>query len=493
MKRSLSGIVAMGLMFILGSCEKESSSTYLPERPHVGIDENNPPYAYDYQQFSTEAKLRDSVYFYTYYFYLWQDKLPGSFATFNYRTADALLEQLKTYALGPDGKPYDRYSFLDRSGTISQEIQQGRMGSLGFEVRYQTEQDLYIKKVDLGSPAYQAGLRRGWQLTSINGRTDLSLAAMEQDDFLFLFNAIYGQSVNISAKDPLGQTHQFALQSNVYNLQPILARTVIDQGGQKVGYFAFDSFISLQQIRSQLDMAFADFAAAGVRDLIVDLRYNGGGDVKTANYLSNLMAPSSANNSLMNRYIINGLLKFEGWDLFLFGPEFYSKQNALEPENLYFLVTNGTASASELLINNLIPHTNVHIIGDSRTYGKPVGYFGWDIMGAELYAVSFQTLNSLGQGHYFDGMPYDKWAKDDLTKDFGDPTEAMTAEALFHSQYGTYSPETLSLSMSTRGKSSPLSAASRIDINKDLDNKKFKGMFDFRKITLPAAETKIVN
>lgn len=486
MKRLLSGVFALGLTLILGSCEKESSTTYLPERPLVGVDDNNPPYSYDYQRFSTEAKLRDSVYFYTYYFYLWQDKLPGSFATFNYRTADQLLEQLKTYALGPNGQPYDRYSFLDRSGAINQEIQQGLMGSLGFEVRYQTEQDLYIKKVDIGSPAYQAGLRRGWQLTALNGRTDLSLAAMEQDDFMFLFNAIYGQSVQISAKDPSGQTHQLSLQSNIYNLQPILNRKVIDQGGRKVGYFAFDSFVSLQQIRTQLDMAFAEFASAGVRDLIVDLRYNGGGDVSTANYLSNLMAPSSAHNQLMNRYVINGLLKFEGWDLFLFGPSFYNKQNALEPENLYFLVTNSTASASELLINNLTPYANVHIIGDSPTYGKPVGYFGWDIMGTELYAVSFQTLNSLGQGDYFDGMPYDKWAKDDLTKDFGDPAEAMTAEALFHSQYGTYSPETLSLSMSNRSRSSQ--SFSRTDINKALDSKKFKGMFDFRKVTLP--ETK---
>lgn len=466
----------------MSACEKENSTNYLQDRPQVGIDEDNPPYNYDYHMFSTEAKLRDSVYFYTYYFYLWQDKLPGSFATFNYRTAEQLLNELKTYAKGPDGQPYDRYSFLDRSGIINQEIQEGRMGSLGFEVRYQTESDLYIKKVDIGSPAYLAGLRRGWQLTAINGRQDLSLAAMEQDDFLFLFNALYSNSINVSAKDPQGQEYSFTIQSGLYNLQPIITQKVFDLGSKKVGYFAFDSFVSLQQIRSQLDQVFANFASAGAKDIIIDLRYNGGGDVSTANYISNLVAPLSAHNKLMNRYIINGLLKFEGWDMFLFGPEFYNKQNALDPEHIYFLVTNGTASASELLINNLTPYVDVTIIGDEVTYGKPVGYFGWDILGVDLYAVSFQTLNALGEGHYFNGMPYDKWAKDDLTKDFGDPDEVMTAEALYHIQHGSFLPEALTLNMSVAKRG--IGAAFNQDLNKELESKKFKGMFDFRKVSL---------
>ncbi len=116
-----------------------------------------------------EDLLKDSVYIYTYLFYLWQDDLPDWFSdvrsnTTRYNSADAVLEAMKSYPRDLNGNAYDRFSFLDRTGTVDAEIQRGLAGSFGFDVRYRNDTDLYVKKVDLGSPAYNQGIRRGWQI-----------------------------------------------------------------------------------------------------------------------------------------------------------------------------------------------------------------------------------------------------------------------------------------------------------------------------------------
>jgi len=480
MNRIWIGILALFAGLAMISCEKESSHLVMPQRPQVGAGPGGDP-DYEYYRYSSEGKLRDSVYFYTYYFYLWQDQLPWSFPTHNYWTAEGVLNALKSYAKDPVGQPIDRYSFLDREGTINQEIQQGYTGSFGFDIRYYTEEALYIKLVDEGSPAYNAGLRRGWQLTEVNGRRDLSLSSMEQDDFEFLFRALYdAPGIQLKAKNPAGQELSFNLQKAIYNIRPILAHQIFDAGGEKVGYFAFNMFVTNALIRSQVDNIMSQFSAAGVKKLIVDLRYNGGGDVATANYITNLLAPASANNQLMNDYVINNTLWNEGWGFFIFYPEYFNKTNSLDPDRVYFLVTNGTASASELLINNLTPYMDVKLIGDGNTYGKPVGYFGWDIMGVDLYAVSFQTLNANNFGDFYNGMPVDQYARDGLNKDFGDPQEEMTAHALYHVQHGTFPAVSgAGLDMSTSAR---IRTRDNPDMNKRLDHRSPKAMFDFRKV-----------
>lgn len=479
MNRILTGLLALFAGLVMISCEKESSNLAMPDRPQVGAGPDGDP-NYEYFRYSSEGRLRDSVYYYTYYFYLWQDQLPGSFPTHNYRTADELLNALKGYAKNPKGQPIDRYSFLDREGTINQEIQQGYTGSFGFDIRYYTEEALYVKLVDEGSPAYQAGLRRGWQLTEVNGRRDLSLAAMELDDFEYLFRALFdAPTIQLKAKNPAGQEQSFTLQKAIYNIRPVLAHRIFDVGGQKVGYFAFNMFVTNQLIRAQLDDIMNQFSAAGVKKLIIDLRYNGGGDVATANYISNMVAPASANNKLMNQYVINNILWSEGWGHFIFYPSYFNKTNTLDPDRIYFLVTNGTASASELLINNLTPYMDIKLVGDGNTYGKPVGYFGWDIMGVDLYAVSFQTLNANDFGDFFEGMPVDQFARDGLTRDFGDPLEEMTAQALYHVQHGSFQAAGNGLDMSATARRI---AKDRSDLNQKLDHRSPKEMFDFRKV-----------
>lgn len=440
-----------------------------------------------------EDLLKDSVYHYTYGFYLWQADLPNWFAdvrgnTKRYNSADAVLEALKGYARDDAGNAYDRFSFLDRWGTVNAEIQQGLAGSFGFDVRYNSDTDLYVKKVDAGSPAYQKGLRRGWKVLSINGNSDLSLTSMEQDNFTFLFGALDAGSISLLLRKPDGNDVSITLERGTYQLQPILNQKRYDVAGKKVGYFAFDIFVSTLDdrgnptyVKDQLDKLVAQFEADGIQELIVDLRYNGGGAVVTAEYLSNLLVPSAVGNGIMYTNKINA-----GLDDFLlannvridFSPVHFNKRNSLNLSRIYFLVTEGTASASELLINNLRPHIDVKLIGEHKTYGKPVGYFNWNILGVDLYAVSFQTFNAAGYGDYFSGMTVDKVVFDDLTRDFGDAQEDMVAEALHYASQGGFSPDGAGLqAMARMGIAKQMSAP----INQTLDRHGRKGMYNFGK------------
>ncbi|MFC3196758.1 S41 family peptidase [Parapedobacter deserti] len=435
-----------------------------------------------------EDLLKDSVYIYTYKFYLWQQDLPNWFSdvrgnTERYNSADAVLETLKGYARSENGDRLDRFSFLDRWGTVNAEIQLGLAGSFGIDVRYQNETDLYIKDVEIGSPAYAAGVRRGWQVLSINGNSNLSQTSLERDNFAYIFDALDRPTISLRLRKPNGEEVSVNLNRESYQVQPITAHRVFSLGSKNVGYFAFSTFISMfsergspTYVKTQLDQLMAQFEEAGVKEMIVDLRYNGGGAVITAEYLSNLLVPAAANNKLMFTSKINETLsESEEWAT-LFAPVYFNKVNSLNLNRIYFLVTEGTASASELLINNLRPHMDVKLIGEYRTYGKPVGFFAWDILGVDLYAVSFQTFNSTGYGDYFSGMEVDKIVFDDLKRDFGDAEEGMIAEALYHARTGRFSPDDSALQMRIQGK---IAGRTSNGLNRELDQRSSKGMYVF--------------
>src|SRR5690606_41618582 len=102
--------------------------------------------------------------------------------------------------------------FLDGWGTVDAEIQQGYAGSFGFDVRYNNDTDLYVKKVDAGSPAYRLGIRRGWQIVELNGTGDLSLSSMEQDNFAFLFGALDANEIDLVLRKPDGEEVSVSMQ-----------------------------------------------------------------------------------------------------------------------------------------------------------------------------------------------------------------------------------------------------------------------------------------
>jgi len=157
----------------------------------------------------------------------------------------------------------------------------------------------------------------------------------------------------------------------------------------------------------------------------------------------------------------------------------FNKQGAVNVTRVFFIITGSTASASELTINNLRPEMDVQFIG-STSYGKPVGFFDIDINKYQMYIPEFYTQNSAGQGGYYSGFTPGTSTYpgvqdyDDVTKDFGDPTEGLLAHALNYVKNGTYtikSPVIQSLARQT-----DFSVDKQRDVALKLEQKKFNGM-----------------
>jgi hypothetical protein len=208
----------------------------------------------------------------------------------------------------------------------------------------------------------------------------------------------------------------------------------------------------------------------------MDLRYNGGGSVQTAEYLTDLLAPVTANGKVMYTYHMNKNLAADKNFKAAFAPVNISKKGTLNLNNIYFITTGGTASASELLINNLKPYLPVWIVGEQYTYGKPVGFFPIPIFDTELYAVSFETLNSREEGRYYSGIAANRMERDDLLEPFGSTTEDCLAQALYHAEHGAFSSRTMA-GVSSIERSA--SARASVLLNTVLDRKGNKDMFKF--------------
>jgi C-terminal processing protease CtpA/Prc len=287
-----------------------------------------------------------------------------------------------------------------------------------------------------------------------------------------------------------------------YTVNPVLTYKVFNEGsGHVVGYVVFNSFTSLDNAQPKLDEAFNYFITNGVNDLVVDLRYNGGGDAETAEYLDDLIVPAAKTNTLMytqyfNSNLLNGksplFNKRFGTTTTDFQPENnqwgFSKKLSLAVNRVFFIVTSSTASSSELTINNLRPEMDVELVGDT-TYGKPVGEYPISL-GSDgryiLYSPQVYVENSANQGDYYAGMAPGSslykghLAGDDITKDFGDSTEKLLSLALNYVKTGTYAINKPQVQSLLAGKQM-FSIAQQKAISRKMDQHKFKVMVVHRK------------
>ncbi|TMI90946.1 MAG: hypothetical protein E6H06_17040, partial [Bacteroidetes bacterium] len=334
------------------------------------------------------------------------------------------------------------------------------------------------------STAGQAGVQRGWYISKING----TAIGYDQPSVDILNNVFFGTTTSASFefKKPDGTTATANLSKTSFTANSVLYKTVIDAGTKKVGYLVFNQFFG-QPSRDELAQAFSYLQGQGINDLVVDLRYNPGGSVDTEDTLSNFIAPSASNNQIMYQYIFNQTLQNNQHQLIRaklgYGNIFSSSANtvkfqkagSLNLPRVFFIVTGNTASASELLINNLRPYMDVKLIGDT-TYGKPVGFFPIPIYNYDIYPISFKTVNSAGSADYYTGFAPDKLVADGVNKNWGDITEPSLAAALEYistGSFGRFSAASLNLQM--------LAMKQTKSANRALNENKFSGMFIERK------------
>ncbi len=493
-------ILTFGLLIGFSSCKKDPKATPEPVTPPV----TTPP---------TRAELtRDSIFLYAKDTYYWNEPFPtyDAFKPRSYASNQAVLDAI--IKLPGTGKPVDKYSFLD-DGSVSSELG-GVSGDYGFSVFYNgasPTSDLRIKYVSPNSPAAGKGLKRGYRITKVNGRTELSTGA--DANIAFVSNAVFGSaaSVSLTVEKPGGATEDVVVSRGTYATTPIFYTSVLTAGSKKVGYIVFNSFTT--NSRDALTAKMAEFAAAGVTELVVDLRYNGGGSVATADVFTNLIAPASLNGTTMyttfwtktmqdgkasilsNQPLTdaNGKLQpFTGGVNGVYATyadidykpaanrETFAKIGSANITKVIFLVLSGTASASELLINNLKPHMDVKLVGRT-TYGKPVGFFAISIDKLDLYIPQFETKNSQNVGGYYTGMTPDFTVADDVTKDFGDRTEALLAAALNYSEKGTF---TLTKPNTTISSVKSMSVKEAEEMTDEFDRNRFRGMSYDKKLKL---------
>jgi len=228
---------------------------------------------------------KDSMYFIFKDEYLWTDVVPDS-ATFkpnSYSNVEDMFDALASFKKDANNKLMDKYSFLDK-GTVAGEINGGQAGDYGFGIKYNNDiNDLRVNYVYEASPAYQQGVRRGWQITAINGNTNLTYDGENGPTVNRILDAVYGSNnVNLTFKKPDGTTANVSLNVANYNINPVLYSTILNVGGRKVGYLVFNQFIAIDKAQPKIEPVFDNFISNNITDLVVDLRYNGGGAVETA-------------------------------------------------------------------------------------------------------------------------------------------------------------------------------------------------------------------
>lgn len=485
---------------------------------------------------ASRAELtKDSIFLYTKELYYWNSSLP-TYAAFNprsYSSNETELYALTQYSADPStGKPYEyvsgstepKYSFLDYTATngkvsvldLKADVN-GTANDYGFSVMYNTTNDLRVKYVYPNSPASQQGLTRGCRITSINGRTSLTYSTTS-GIISFLNEAIFGSSASVSLTftDLNGVSKSVVVNSSSYTVNPILFTNVYTVGSKKVGYLVFNSFTN--NVSAALKTVFANFSSQRVTELVVDLRYNGGGYVSTATEIINLAAPASQNGNTMYTSYYNSYLqglttaqrkasvlahqplldasgKIQSFTTGINGKyatyadlnysasaadniEKFAKSGSLALSRIYFIVTGSTASASELTINSLKPVIDVKLIGET-TYGKPVGFFPIRIDKLDLYVPEFETKNQLGVGGYYSGLSVDKSAFEDLTKAWGDETETLLGYALLYARTGSFvttAAKSASLSATSTNMPDKLSSTEIKVVRENLDQIGIKGM-----------------
>ncbi|MEO7801035.1 MAG: S41 family peptidase [Ginsengibacter sp.] len=415
---------------------------------------------------SASDKEKDSVVAYSREAYLWYTQIPSSFNGRSYADPAAIMEALRQYSQEPGfSAPVDRFSFASTKEDWDN-VSSGIGGDFGLGVFYMNTSDLRVKFVEPASPAGQAGVQRGWRVTKLNGSANVNYSNLD-----FVIDKIFNStSTTFTFEKPNGTSIEVPLNVGSYNSKPVHLDSVYGVSGKKVGYLVFNSFIGdTNQINTDLAAAFARFTSANVNDIIVDLRYNGGGYVSIQERMANYLAPASANGGIMMKQVFNdNLAQYNETTRF-------HKIGSINLTRIFFIVSHATASASELLINNLKPYMDVKILGPKPTYGKPVGFFPIPVGDWYIFPVSFRTTNKNNEGGYFDGLPLDKEVADGLDKNWGDLNEDALASAVKYITTGTFT-----VVRNTNRPAINLNQPEVIRSNDKLNERTFKGTVDVR-------------
>ena len=327
-----------------------------------------------------------------------------------------------------------RYSEIDRWSRVADKVQsdalfeKGKTISYGFSHKRDDDGKIRISFVYADSPADNAGLRRGDEILEINR---LSISEIDAGG---LWGDMFGPrelgvTVDLQIAEGDG-IRDVKLAREWIKIVTVPTSTIIQRSGRKIGYLYFTSFVDTAI--PELDEAVARFNDADVDELVVDLRYNGGGRLSVARHLASLIAGDASKRREIAYHVqYNDDLSSENENYKL-----ERLSHALHVKRVYFITTGRTLSASELVINSVRPYVDTYVIGGT-TGGKPVGMRSFDFCDKILYPITFRLVNVDGETDYYDGLAPDCVADDDLLNQLGAPSESSLAAALELIEDGT--------------------------------------------------------
>ena len=348
--------------------------------------------------------------------YFWYDKqgVPNAAAT----TMDEYLDSLLN-------KPIDRYSFAESVVASNQFFVEGTRTGYGYALGW-ADTAQTVLKVRLVEPLSPLGLgkllSRGDTIVSINGFTPTQIINGQPGAA-----GAEGVPRSFVVANEAGVQRSFTVISVTFKLSPVITSQVFTAAnGDKVGYLMYEEFITTGE--AALGLAFNSFRAAGVKHVILDFRYNGGGSTTQARNIASMVGGSGLNGQVFARFRFSAKKSADNFDQ-LFRVTGLPAP-VLEGIDKVMVITSGsTASASELVINALKPFKNVTTVG-STSFGKPFAFLPRSACEIEYNAVNLDIANAVGFADYSNGFVPTCAVADDFSRQLGDPAERRTAAAL---------------------------------------------------------------